>query len=97
MTPITLGIRNRTKPHVFKARMRPPRGFDSHRPLHFSLSGVFLRRSRTRRSSRSSFHSRLIYSVDRPVGRARLSEAPASGQLDSRAALIDHLSSEEIT
>jgi hypothetical protein len=30
---ITLGIRNRTKPMVLKARKRRPRGFDSHRPL----------------------------------------------------------------
>jgi hypothetical protein len=33
-TLITLGIGNRTKPPVFKARKAPPRGFDSHRPLH---------------------------------------------------------------
>jgi hypothetical protein len=35
-TLITLGIRVRTNPHVFKARNRLPRGFDSHRPLHYS-------------------------------------------------------------
>jgi hypothetical protein len=33
-TLITLGIRNRTKPLVLKARKRRPCGFDSHRPLH---------------------------------------------------------------
>jgi hypothetical protein len=40
-TLITLGIRNRTKPLVLKARMYRPCGSDSHRPLHFkSTSGV---------------------------------------------------------
>jgi hypothetical protein len=34
-TPITLGIRLRTKPPVLKARKHRPCGFDSHRPLHF--------------------------------------------------------------
>jgi hypothetical protein len=33
-TPITLGIRRRYKPAVFKVRKVLPRGFDSHRPLH---------------------------------------------------------------
>jgi hypothetical protein len=33
-TPITLGVRHRAKPLVFKIRKRLPRGFDSHRPLH---------------------------------------------------------------
>jgi hypothetical protein len=33
-TPITLGIRRRTKSPVFKPRRRRPFGFDSHRPLH---------------------------------------------------------------
>jgi hypothetical protein len=46
-TLITLGIRNRTKPLVLKARMHRPCGFDSHRPLHFSLPGVSLRCPRT--------------------------------------------------
>src|SRR5260221_10495942 len=42
-TLITLGIRYRTKPLVFEARNGVPCGFDSHRPLHFLLSGVSLR------------------------------------------------------
>src|SRR5277367_2872530 len=33
-TLITLGIRHRAKPLVFKIRKRRPCGFDSHRPLH---------------------------------------------------------------
>ena len=37
-TPITLGIRRRAKPPVFKLRKRRPCGFDSHRPLHFPAS-----------------------------------------------------------
>jgi hypothetical protein len=37
-TLITLGIRNRTKPLVLKARMHRPCGFDSHRPLQISLA-----------------------------------------------------------
>jgi hypothetical protein len=32
---ITLGISIRAKPLVLRARKRLPRGFDSHRPLHF--------------------------------------------------------------
>ena len=42
-TLITLGIRNRTKQLILSVRKRRPCGFDSHRPLHFSLSGVLLR------------------------------------------------------
>lgn len=38
--PITLGIVIRTKPLVLKAQKRSSCGFDSHRPLDFSLSGV---------------------------------------------------------
>src|ERR1700734_2181823 len=37
-TLTTLGIRNRTKPLVRKARKRRPCGFDSHRPLQFQQS-----------------------------------------------------------
>ena len=40
---ITLGIRHRINSLVLKARKKRPCGFDSHRPLHFSLSGVSLR------------------------------------------------------
>ena len=36
-TLITLGIRHCAKALVFKLRRRRPRGFDSHRPLHFDL------------------------------------------------------------
>ena len=39
-TLITLGISIRTKWLVFWLRTHRPCGFDSHRPLHFSLSGV---------------------------------------------------------
>jgi hypothetical protein len=46
-TPITLGIRQRVRPLAFEVRERRPLGFDSHRPLHFSLSGVSLRCPRT--------------------------------------------------
>jgi hypothetical protein len=56
-TPITLGIRHRAKLHVFKLRTRGPCGFDSHRPLHFSLSGVSLRCPRTRLSLSPCSHS----------------------------------------
>jgi hypothetical protein len=42
-TPITLGIPRRTKPPVSKLPRRRPCGFDSHRPLHFSLAHVGLR------------------------------------------------------
>ena len=44
---ITLGIRHRINSLVLKARKKRPCGFDSHRPLHFSLSGVSLRCPRT--------------------------------------------------
>ena len=37
-TLITLGIRHRNNPLVSKAWQRLPRGFDSHRPLHFQPS-----------------------------------------------------------
>jgi hypothetical protein len=56
-TPITLGIRRRTKPLVFELRRRCPRGFDSHRPLHSSLSGRSLRCPRTRLGLSRSCHS----------------------------------------
>ena len=56
-TLITLGIRHRNNPLVFKAWQRLPRGFDSHRPLHFSLPGVSLRCSRMRASLLSGSHS----------------------------------------
>jgi hypothetical protein len=46
-TLITLRIRNRARPLVLKPRRRRPCGFDSHRPLHFSLPGVSLRCLRT--------------------------------------------------
>ena len=36
-TLITLGIRHRNNPLVSKAWQRLPRGFDSHRPLHFRM------------------------------------------------------------
>src|SRR5229473_1809574 len=75
-TPITLGVRPCIKPLVFKLRRRSPCGFDSHRPLHFSLSGVSLRCLRTRLSLSPSSHSLdaattvpLIECVDRPLGR----------------------------
>jgi hypothetical protein len=77
-TLITLGISIRTKPLVSKARQRHPCGFDSHRSLHFSLSGVSLRYPRTRLSlspSSQSLHAAstipLIECVDRPLGRVR--------------------------
>jgi hypothetical protein len=72
-TLITLGIRNRTKPLVLKARKHRPCGFDSHRPLHFSLPGVSLRCPGTRLSLSPSSHSLdvattvpLIEGVNRP-------------------------------
>jgi hypothetical protein len=34
--------RNRTKPLVLKAWKRRPCGFDSHRPLHFQASSVYV-------------------------------------------------------
>jgi hypothetical protein len=92
-TPITLGIRRRTKLLVLQFRRRRPRGFDSHRPLHFSLSGVSLRCPRARLSlspsshsldaattglRRPNVHSRLIDSVDRAVGLARSPWSPPS-------------------
>src|ERR1700722_16116938 len=43
----TLGVSILAKPLVLKPRRRVPRGFDSHRPLHLSLSGVPLRCLRT--------------------------------------------------
>ena len=45
-TLITLGIRHRAKELVSKLRRSRPRGFDSHRPLHFPAS---LRTSRDTR------------------------------------------------
>jgi hypothetical protein len=56
-TLITLGIRHRAKPLVFKSQKRPPRGFDSHRPLHFSLPGVSPRCPRPRLRLSLSSHS----------------------------------------
>jgi len=56
-TLVTLGIRHCTKPRVFKVRNCLPRGFDSHRPLHFSLSGVPLCCPRTRLSLSPGSHS----------------------------------------
>src|SRR6266700_4910784 len=56
-TLITLGVAILAKSLVLKARKRIPRGFDSHRPLHFSLSGVSLRCSRARPSSPPSYQS----------------------------------------
>src|SRR5216684_1513199 len=56
-TLITLGISIRTKPLVLKTWRRRPCGFDSHRPLHFSLPGVSLRCPRTRLSASPSSHS----------------------------------------
>jgi hypothetical protein len=91
-TPITLGIRIRTKLLVLKSRKHRPRGFDSHRPLHFSLSGVLLRCLRTRLSSSSSSHSldaatvHLIECVDRLLGRAR-SRWPHPSVIDPLPAL----------
>jgi hypothetical protein len=41
-TLITLGVSIFAKPLVLKARKRVPRGFDSHRPLHFSLAHIGL-------------------------------------------------------
>src|SRR5258707_12547437 len=66
------------------------RGFDSHRPLHFSLSGVSLRCPRTRLSLSPSSHSLdaattvpLIECVDRPLDRTR--------SLLSHSSIIDPL------
>jgi hypothetical protein len=77
-TLITLGIGIRTKPLDLKARKRLPYGFDSHRPLQFSLSGVSLRCPRARPSSSSSSHSldvdtasSLFQSADRPLDQVR--------------------------
>jgi hypothetical protein len=56
-TLITLGIRHRIKSLVLKARKKCPRGFDSHRPLQFSLPGVSLRCPGTRLSLSPSSHS----------------------------------------
>jgi hypothetical protein len=56
-TPITLGIRHRGKPLVSEVQKSVRCGFDSHRPLHFLLSGVSLRCPRTRASLMSSSHS----------------------------------------
>src|SRR5216684_3473016 len=56
-TLITLDISIRTKPLVLKTWKRLPCGFDSHRPLHFSLSGVPLRCPRTRLSLSPGSHS----------------------------------------
>jgi hypothetical protein len=71
-TLITLGIRDRTKPLVLRPRARRTRGFDSHRPLHFSWPGVSLRCPRRRLSASPSSHRldaatvHLIECVDRP-------------------------------
>jgi hypothetical protein len=89
----TLGIRNRSNPLVLKPRNRCPCGFDSHRPLHFSLSGVLLRCLRTRLSSSSSSHSldaatvHLIECVDRLLGRAR-SPWPHPSVIDPNLPLV---------
>src|ERR1700735_4535462 len=56
-TLITLGIRHRSKALAFWPLKRPPHGFDSHRPLHFSLSGVSLRCPTARPSSSPGSHS----------------------------------------
>src|SRR5580698_6960333 len=56
-TLITLGVSILRKPLVLKARQRLPRGFDSHRPLHFWWPGVSLRCPRTRFSASRSSHS----------------------------------------
>jgi hypothetical protein len=56
-TLIALGISIHIKPLVLKARKRLPCGFDSHRPLHFSLPGVSLRCPRTRLSLSPGSHS----------------------------------------
>ena len=56
-TLITLSISIPAKPPVLKARKRLPVGFDSYRPLHFSLSGVSLRCRRTRLSLLPRSHS----------------------------------------
>src|SRR5216684_6845105 len=89
-TLITLGISIRTKPLVLKTWKRLPCGFDSHRPLHFSLPGVSLRCPRTRLSLSPSSHSLdaattvpLIEYVDRPLDRAR--------SLLSHSSIIDPL------
>jgi hypothetical protein len=88
-TLITLGISIRTKPLVFKVRNCLPRGFDSHRPLHFSLSGVSLRCPRTRLTLSPSSHSldvatvHLIECVDRSLGRV--------GSRSSHPSVIDPL------
>jgi len=42
-TPITLGIHHRAKLLVFEVLKRHPRGFDSHRPLHFQATPAHAR------------------------------------------------------
>src|SRR6266403_4401738 len=56
-TLITFGVRHHEKPRVSKPRKRLPCGFDSHRPLHFSLPDVSLRCPRRRLSLSPSSHS----------------------------------------
>jgi hypothetical protein len=77
-TLITLGVSILAKPLVLKARKRVPRGFDSHRPLHFWLPGVSPRCPGTRLSLSPNAHSLdaattvpIIECVDRPLGRVR--------------------------
>jgi len=92
-TLITLGIRDRAKPLVLKARKRLPRGFDSHRPLHFWLSDVSLRCPGTRLSLSPGSHSLdaattvpLVESVDRRLGgvRSRWSHPSVIGPVAAR-------------
>ncbi len=68
-----------------QARKRRPCGFDSHRPLHFSLPGVSLRCARTRLSLSPRSHSidaattvLLIDCLDRSVSRVRSPWSPPS-------------------
>jgi hypothetical protein len=56
-TLITLGVRHRAKALVLESRKLLSCGFDSHRPLHFSLPGVSLRCPRTRLSLSPSSRS----------------------------------------
>jgi hypothetical protein len=77
-TLITLGFGIRAKALVLKPRTRRPCGFDSHRPLHFSLSGVVLCCPRTRPRVSPSCHSldmgatvHLIERLEPRLGRSR--------------------------